>query len=148
MPTSEIQLVWFLRLTALMFLSAALAVFLPYAWMDAISIWIGLGELPQLPLVEYLTRSVSALYATLGASYWYMSRDVRRYLPLLRFTIPVTLVFDATIIALDVLIPMPPLWLAGESVSILTWTAALWWLLRRAANHETPRRNEFHKADA
>ena len=42
-----------------------------------------------MPLVEYLTRSVSALYVSMGASYWFMSYDVRRYLPLLRFTVPV-----------------------------------------------------------
>ncbi len=135
MMPPERHLIWFLRLTAVGFIAAAPAVVMPTAWMRVISHWLGLGELPALPLVEYLTRSVSALYATLGASYCYMSRDVRRYLPLLRFTIPVTLVFDVTVIVLDVLIPMPTQWIVAEGLSITGWTLALWWLVRRVENN-------------
>jgi hypothetical protein len=131
MSAPERHLQWFLRATALMFLSAAIAVFLPYSWMNAISEWQELGELPRSPLVEYLTRSMSALYAVMGSSYWFLSCDVRRYLPLLRFTVPVTAVFDVAVIALDLWIPMPLTWTIGEAVSIVGWTAALWWLLRR-----------------
>ncbi|MSQ95276.1 MAG: hypothetical protein EXR98_12065 [Gemmataceae bacterium] len=130
MNPQERHLIWFLRLTGVMFLCAAPAVVMPSAWMRAIAAWLGL-DLPDLPLVEYLTRSVSALYTVLGAAYWFMSCDVRRYLPLLRFTVPCTVVFDVTVIALDLWIPMPLAWTAGEGASILAWTAALWWLVRR-----------------
>ncbi len=133
------MLIWFFRLTAVMLLAAAIAIFLPRAWMNIVSEWLGLGELPTAPLMAYLTRSVSALYAAIGASFWFMSRDVRRYLPLLRFLIPVTLVFDVTIITLDVLIPMPTAWIVGESLAILAWTAALWWLVRRCESPDEPR---------
>ena len=134
MTQVERHLIRFLRGTALMFLSAAFAVIMPYEWMNAISEAIQLGPLPNVPLMAYLTRSVSALYAVMGASYWFISRDVRRYLPLLRFTVPLTLAFDVTVIALDILIPMPLVWTIGESVSILAWTAGLWWLVRRVSS--------------
>ena len=42
---------------------------------------VGLGELPQVPIVGYLTRSISALYALHGALLVFMAGDVRRYLP-------------------------------------------------------------------
>jgi hypothetical protein len=130
MTPAERHLAWFMRFTAVMFLLALFAVVMPTAWMAAISEWYGL-TLPAAPLVEYLSRSVSAVYATMGASYWYMARDVRRYLPLLRFSLGVMIVFDVVVIILDVVIAMPLTWTVGEAVSVLSWTAAFWWLLRR-----------------
>ena|ERR1700686_3031083 len=131
--SAERLLVWFLRISAVMFLSAALAVVMPTAWMAAISKWYGI-EFPDVPLMQYLARAMSAVYATMGASYWFMSCDVRRYLPLLRFTVPLTAVFTVATIALDLWIPMPPDWTVGEGVSLVVWTAALWWLVRRVEN--------------
>lgn len=130
MISAERHLLWFMRASAIMFLAAAPAVVMPTSWMRSIATALDV-ELPDAPLVEYLARSVSALYVTMGASYWYMSCDVRRYLPLLRFMVPVMVAFDVTAIALDLLIPMPMMWTAGEAVSIIVWTAALWWLVRR-----------------
>ena len=93
------------------------------------------------PLVQYMTRSMSLLYAVMGASYWFMSCDVQRYLPLLRFTIPCTLAFDVAVIALDVWIPMPITWIVGESIVIVAWTVALWWLVRRVDSASSTRRD-------
>ena len=119
MTPTERHLVWFLRGTAVMLLAAAPAVVMPTPWMRTIGAWIGL-EVADAPLVQYPTRSVSALYAALGAYCWILSRDVGRYLPLLRFTILLAAPFDVTLIVLDVLIPMP-----------IAWTVALRWLVRR-----------------
>lgn len=133
MKSAETQLVWFIRFTAVMFLCAAPAVVMPTAWMRTIAELAGV-TLPDSPLVEYLTRSMSALYVTMGASYWFMSCDIRRYLPLLRFSVPVMAAFDVTIIILDLMIPMPASWTIGEAFSIILWTLALWWLVRRASS--------------
>src|SRR5687768_13106421 len=80
----ERRLALFLRWTAALLLLALPAVVLPHAWMDAIHQWLGLGPLPELPMVAYLARSESALYGVLAALYWHAAGDVRRYLPLLR----------------------------------------------------------------
>ena len=130
MTSAERLLIWFLRGTAVMFLCAAPCVVMPTSWMRTISEWYGL-DLPDVPLVEYLTRSVSAVYATAGASYWFLSCDVRRYLPFLRFSVWVMIAFDITLIVLDVVIPMPILWTVGEVVAIGVWTLVFWWLVRR-----------------
>ncbi|MBM3994389.1 MAG: hypothetical protein FJ303_09595 [Planctomycetes bacterium] len=134
MTHSDVPLTWFLRSTALVLLSATAAVFMPTAWMSTIHDWLGLGPFPDAPLVQYLTRSVSLLYAFAGAGYWFMSYDVRRYLPLLRFTIPCTVVFDIVIVAIDVWIEMPTAWIIGEGVSVTAWTIVLWWLVRTEPN--------------
>jgi hypothetical protein len=129
MTAAERHLIWFLRASAVMLMAAAPAVVMPSACMRTIGAWLGL-EVPDSPLVEYLTRSVSAVYAALGAYCWILSGDVRRYLPLLRFMVPLTALFDVTLIALDVMIPMPIAWTVGEAAAIVGWTIALWWLVR------------------
>jgi hypothetical protein len=48
-------------------LFALVAVFMPMSWMAATHRWLGLGEMPTAPVVEYLARSVSAFYALFGA---------------------------------------------------------------------------------
>lgn len=130
--SAEHLLVWFLRLTGVMLLSAAAAVVLPFAWMSALGDALGLGPLPDAPLVGYLTRSVSALYACLGAGCWFLACDVQRYLPLLRFSVPVTMVFGATLIAIDLASAMPNWWTWTEGVFLAAWTIALGWLARCA----------------
>ena len=134
MNEPEQQLIWFLRVTAIMLLAAALAVVIPHERMNAIHVWLGLGELPELPMVAYLTRSLSALYVVVGAWCWFISLDVRRYLPLLRFSVPATCVFDVSLIAIDVVVEMPLVWTAIEGAFLLGWTLTLWWLVRRVVN--------------
>src|ERR1700722_13410032 len=106
----EKSLVWFLRFTALCLLAAAGAVVMPYSWMDAIHEWLGLGTLPDSPLVGYLTRSLSALYAILGALSWHVTSDLRRYLPMLRFSVMLSFGFSVTLIGIDWMVAMPTWW--------------------------------------
>jgi hypothetical protein len=40
------------------------------------------------------------------------------------------------VVALDIWIPMPLSWTIGEATSLFGWTAALWWLLRRAGKSQ------------
>lgn len=131
MNANEKALIWFLRLTAVILLAAAGAVVMPQAWMSAINDSLGLASLQNSPLEGYLTRSLSALYAALGACYWYVTIDLRRYLPLIRASVYVTLLFSVTMIAIDVLVAMPGWWTWFEGPFLLAWTAALWWLARR-----------------
>jgi hypothetical protein len=137
MSSQEKHLIWFLRFSATMFLCAAPAVVMPTAWMSAINDLLGLGPFSNVPRMQYLARSMSALYVTMGGSYWFMSNDVRRYLPLLRFTVPLMIGFAVTIVVLDVQIDMPLTWTVGEAISLVGWTLALWWLVRRISEPST-----------
>jgi hypothetical protein len=131
MISAEQALVWFLRLTAVLLFAAVGAVFMPYAWMNAIHEGLELGDLPDQPLVGYLARSLSALYAGVGAACWHMASDVRRYLPALRFAVPVTLAFDVTLIGVDIAVELPGWWTWIEGAVILSWTGIMWGLVRR-----------------
>ena len=54
-------------------------VFLPHSWMNAVHQGLGMGQLPEEPVVGYLARSTSAFYAMIGGLLWVMSFDVRRH---------------------------------------------------------------------
>jgi len=47
--------------------------------MAATHRWLGLGEFPKAPVVDYLTRSVAALYGFHRGLLLLVSRDPRRY---------------------------------------------------------------------
>ncbi len=132
MSVANLRLALFLRVSAAILLLALGAMVMPHGWMDVIHGWLGLGTLAEQPMVAYLARSASAMYASLGALYLYLSYDLRRYLELLRFLARLKLAFGVAMFVLDVVVGMPLLWVAVEGPFILGWSLALLWLVRSA----------------
>ncbi len=89
-------------------------VFVPYAWMNAIHDGLGMGKLPDAPVVGYLARSASAFYAILGGLLWVLSCDLRRHRPVLVYLGAAILLFGLVIFAVDFLEGMPRWWALGE----------------------------------
>jgi hypothetical protein len=125
MTAAEKALVWLLRLSAAILLLALLATVMPHAWMSAVHRQMGLGELPGMPIIGYLTRSLSAMYALHGALLLFLSFDVRRYLPLVRFLAAACVVFGLGMLALDVAVAMPLAWTLAEGPSVIVLGGAL-----------------------
>jgi hypothetical protein len=67
MTRADKALVLLLRIVGVPALFALVAVVMPTTSMAATHRWLGLGEMPTAPVVEYLARSVSAFYALFGA---------------------------------------------------------------------------------
>ncbi len=128
------QLVLFLRVSAVILLLALAALVLPHRAMNGMHDWLGLGDLPNVPMVSYLARSSGGQYASLGALYLYLSRDVRRHRDLLRFLAAIKLAFGAAMLVVDVAVGMPLLWTLVEGPFILAWSLALLVLTRRVRN--------------
>jgi hypothetical protein len=83
MAASDYSLAVLLRLIGAAELAALAFVFAPVGWMDVVhDRFLGLGPLPPSPIVEYLARHLSALYAVHGAIIVGISMDVSRYRPL------------------------------------------------------------------
>ena len=57
MTKSDKVLVILLRFGGVIALFAVVAVVMPTSWMAATHRWLGLGEMPTGPVVEYLARS-------------------------------------------------------------------------------------------
>jgi hypothetical protein len=127
------------RLTGVVLLLATGAVLMPFVWMDAVHQRLGLGELPDRPIVGYLARSLSGMYAFAGVVYLYMSFDVPRYLPLIRLQALLSVAFGAVLLTLDSQEGMPWYWIAGEGPSLIVVYGLLWWLTVRAASSAAPR---------
>ena len=112
-------------------LLALIAVVMPSTWMDLVHQKLDLGKLPQAPIVDYLARSASALYAVHGALLIFAASDVRRYLPLIRFLAWVAVVFGPIMICIDHAASLPVLWTVCEGPSILSIGVVFLWLAKR-----------------
>jgi len=119
-----------LRICGGCMLLALPAAFLPYDWMDAIHRRAGLGQLPDAPIVGYLARSLSGFYALHGALFVFLARDVRAYLPVIRFLAIAGMVFGAGLFALDAAVGMPRSWTLAEGTYAVALSAVLVWLAR------------------
>ena len=113
-----------------MTLLALPAVFMPTAWMDYHHRNLGLGPLPQVPIVEYLARSVSALYAAFGSLTLVLARDPRRFGPVVTWWGVTALVFGGLLVWIDTIAPMPEHWKWGEAPYLLL-TGAVVLVLQR-----------------
>ena len=127
---AEKILVVVLRLFAVILLLAFPCMLLPVDWMAATHRWLGLGEFPASPLVDYLTRSISFLYGFHGGLLLVISGNLRRYRGVVVYVVAMGFAFGASIIAIDIHAGLPLRWIIGEGPSILAMAAILGWLLR------------------
>lgn len=124
-----------LRAVGCLDLLALLAAAMPQHWMDQAHRWLGLGTLPAGPIVGYLARSASVLYALHGATIVFISFDVERYAPLIRFLALAALVHGAIILAIDLGEQLPPpLWRYGEGPAFAATGVLVLWLQSRRAS--------------
>jgi hypothetical protein len=135
MKSPERILVWLLRVFGATTLAALGPIFMPYDWMNLIHQRFGMGELPHIPIVEYLTRSISALYAFHGALLLLVSTDVRRYLPIVRFLGVGAAVIGILLFGLDWAVGMPVLWTIGEGPPVVVLSAVILVLAGRVKPH-------------
>jgi hypothetical protein len=124
-------------------LFALVGVFMPLSWMAAAHRWLGLGEMPTAPTVEYLARSVSAIDALLGALCLVMASDPERYRPLVRFFGVALALLGIVFTGVDGVAGMPWWWTAFEGPPGVPIGALLFVLARRPAHQprkqgETP----------
>jgi hypothetical protein len=112
--SAERRLAILLRIGGAVMLCAALAIVLPTRWMVQIHAWLGMGQLPSAGILEYLTRSASALYALHGGLLLVLAQDVRRYARVISFLGVANIALGGVLLAVDLYAGMPWYWTAGE----------------------------------
>ena len=117
-----------LRISGIILLTALVPVVMPFEWMQDIHRWLGMGELPDKPIVGYLTRSISLLYALHGALIFYVSLDIRRYLPFIKFIAVLGVIFGAGMVVLDYGVNMPDYWILCEGPFVVPLSLVILWL--------------------
>lgn len=121
---------WLLRLFGAAALLAVLAVPLPFAWMDAIHRWLGMGPLPEAPIVGYLARALSLFYALFGALLLVVAHRVERDPPLVRFVGWASVVAGASLTWIDLHEGLPAWWSWHEGPAAAVFGVLVLWLAR------------------
>ena len=121
------------RLNAVGLMTAALAVFLPNLWMQQTHAVLGLGEMPQAEVVEYLARSCSMLYFIHGLVLGYVSLNMRKYWDLVGFLSLLHLIMGTFVFGIDLKSGMPVYWIVIEGPSIMVFACVMLGLWKRAS---------------
>jgi hypothetical protein len=111
------------------------AVVMPRAWMEAAHAGLGMGEMPQGAVVDFMIRQASFSYGLHGVALWFIAADVVRYRPLVLLTGAGYLLAGPVFAAIDFTAGIPWWYGIGESVSCFAVGLVLLWLDYRA-QHE------------
>lgn len=130
MTMTQTLLMFLLRFLGVVALSAQVGVFMPMSWMVATHRWMGLGEMPTDPIVEYLARSLSAFHVFVGALCLVLTSDTERYLPLVRFIGVVFFFLGIIVTGICLATEMPWWWSALEGPHEVLVGAGMFFLAR------------------
>ena len=119
MPVPVFVLTTVLRVGGGVLCLAAGAMLLPRETMVAINLWLGLTPLVDTPLVLYLARSTSGLYALRGLSYFIAASDPVRFRPFIVFIGATNVAFGVALGVIGVTAGMPPWWTVLESPFVI-----------------------------
>lgn len=146
MRYAELVLVLLLRAIAVAASLAIVPVFMPHAWMDACHDWLGLGSLPETPIIAYLTRSLSAMYAFHAGLLWIASRDVRRYAAIITYISLALVIFGAIMLWVDVRAGLPWFWIASEGPLTVGMGLAMLLLQTGATPKDDPEQGDARRS--
>ena len=128
--TSKQILKLILRLIGSSSLLALIFVAAPSRWMDSIHSTLGMGQLPDAPVVGYLARSTSAFYALLGGLFWIISFDLERHRRVLIYLGAAIAGFGVVLLIVDWVEGMPSFWTLWEGPFVMVLGLALLLLSR------------------
>lgn len=140
---AERTIVVLMRIMGVGGLLAIPAIFLPHTWMNSIHEFVGLGSMPDAPIVSYLARSLSAFYAMVGAITIYISLDIRRYRSLVRLGAVIVTILSFVLFGIDLISGLPLSWTLSEGPSILLVGLVVLACQRHIEPAETTR--EYHE---
>jgi len=125
-----------LRVGGITMLLATFAIFMPVSWMAGSHEWLGMGEFPESPLVDYLTRSISFLYAMHGGLLLIVAGNLQRYRPLLLYLGIATVAGGVLLTGIDLHADMPTWWTLAEGPPVALMGIVITWLVLRSTSHD------------
>ncbi len=127
---------WLLRATDAVEILAFGAVIMPRAWMETSHTRLGLGVMPDGPIIMFMIRQASYFYGAHGILLWLMASDVVRFRPLVRFTGIMFLLAAPVFLIIDYTAGMPAFWTGVDTVSSVFLGTALLWLTQGRGESE------------
>ena len=129
----ERLLVWLLRIAGATEILAFIAVVMPRSWMQIANASVGLGEMPDGPLLMFMIRQASYTYGVHGLSLWLIATDVQRFRPFVVFNGIAFLIAAPVFVLIDLSSGMPLWWTVSDPLSCGFFGAALLLLSRKAS---------------
>ena len=114
-------LVILLRIGGIATCLAFVTILQPVEWMASTHQALGLGEFPRAAVVDYLARSIAALYGFHGVLLLIVSTDPVRYRPIVWYVAVMNVLFGLMMIAIDVHAGMPAWWTLGEGPPVIAF---------------------------
>jgi hypothetical protein len=115
-----------LRLGGCLLVSAFPTLLLPVDWMAASHEWLGMGEFPRRPVVDYLARSAAALYGFHGILLFIVARDLVRYRPIVSYLVVMNVTLGLMLLAVDLHAGLPAWWTRVEGPSLIILGALIY----------------------
>ena len=120
-----------LQIIGVIALFALIGVLMPLSWMTGTHRWLGLGEMPSDPIVEYLARSLSAFYAFIGVLCLIVAADLERYRSLVRRLGVLIAAFGVVQLGIDLTANFPLWWTASEGPLTIVFGVWIFFLARQ-----------------
>ena len=127
----EKLLVWLLRIAGATEIFAFIAVVMPRSWMEVSNAWLGMGAMPDGPLLMFMIRQASYTYGVHGLSLWLIASDVERFRPFIVFNGIAFLVAAPVFLLIDITSGMPWWWAVSDPGSCGFFGVTLLWLSHR-----------------
>ena len=121
---------WLLRLAGAVEILAFISVVMPRSWMETSHEWLGMGTMPDGPLVMFMIRQASYAYGMHGVSLWILASDVVRFRPLIVFNGVAFLLAAPVFFLIDYTTGVPLWWTIFDSLACGAIGAALLLLTR------------------
>ena len=116
---------WLLRITGSVEILAFFAVIMPRSWMEVSHTWLGMGEMPDGPLIMFMIRQASYTYGMHGISLWVLATDVVRLRKLVILNGVAFLLAGPIFFLIDYTSGMPWYWTVIDSLGCGFFGAAL-----------------------
>jgi hypothetical protein len=126
--------VW-LRAVGLVDLLAIGAVFASNRSLASMHARLGMGTFPDAPVAWYLARSASWLYVLFGVLLLFLSTDVVRYRPVIRFLAACGFASGVVLLGINWSAGLPAWWTATEGPCCLLLAGVTWGLTCGWSDH-------------
>ena len=117
-----------LRLAGAVEILAFISVVMPRSWMESSHEWLGMGTMPDGPLVMFMIRQASYAYGMHGISLWVIASDVVRFRPLVIFNGIAFLLAAPVFFLIDYTSGVPFWWTIGDTLGCAIFGGGLLWL--------------------
>jgi hypothetical protein len=128
---------WVLRAAGVTEILAFGAVVMPRGWMQAAHQWLGMGTLPEAPVLDFMIRQASFCYGLHGIALLIIAADPARYRPLVWFTAIGYALAGPVFVLIDLSSGMPLWWIIADGGGCFVLGLVIWCLLPSRSDEAT-----------